>query len=345
LPATAAEGKPASASSGAFSGAYTFASNLIAMSDRKLKTVTRTQGNNQALKDGSVHPRTFEFDFVEVPVLIDAFRRMVRGLEFDICEMALSTYVCAREHGTRFTALPIFLVRAFHHGAIRVNTQAGITTPKDLEGRRVGVNRGYTVTTGLWARGVLQREWGVDLSKITWVLSGDEHVAQYRPPSNVVPIEPGKKMADMLVAGELAAAIGVDVDHPNVKPLIPDAAQAGYEALRTRGHYPANHLIVVRDELLAADPGLAVDVFEAFAESKRLYVERLKAGRIEQPTAADRVHARVMEITGRDPLPYGIEPNRAMLEEWVDHCLAQRIITRKVAVDELFAPATRKLVA
>ncbi len=315
------------------------------MPDRKFKTVTRTQGNNQALKDGSVRPRTFEFDFVEVPVLIDGFRRMVRGLEFDICEMALSTYVCAREHGKRFTALPIFLVRAFHHGAILVNSKAGIATPKDLEGRRVGVNRGYTVTTGLWARGVLQQEHGVDLSRITWVLSGDEHVAEYRPPSNVVPVEQGKKIADLLIAGELAAAIGVEVDHPDVKPLIANAAEAGYEALRSRGHYPANHLVVVRDELLAADPGLAVDVFEAFAESKRLYVERLKAGRIEQPTAVDRMHSRVMEITGRDPLPYGIEPNRAMLEEWVDHCLTQRIITRKVAVDDLFAPATRDLAA
>jgi 4,5-dihydroxyphthalate decarboxylase len=315
------------------------------MSVRKLKTVTRTQGNNQALKDGTVRPRTFDFDFVEIPVLIDGFRRMVRGLEFDICEMALSTYVCAREHGKRFTALPIFLVRAFHHGAILVNSKAGIATPKSLEGQRVGVNRGYTVTTGLWARGVLQQEHGVDLSRITWVLSGDEHVAEYRPPSNVVPVEPGKKIADLLIAGELAAAIGVEVDHPDVKPLIPNPTQAGYEALRTRGHYPANHLIVVRDELIEADPGLAVDVFEAFAESKRLYVERLKGGGIEQPTAVDRMHSRVMEITGRDPLPYGIEPNRAMLEEWVDHCLTQRIITRKVAVDDLFAPATRNLVA
>ena len=98
------------------------------MSERQLKTVTRTQGNNLALKDGSVRPQTFDFAFEEVPVLVDAFRRMVRGLEFDICEMALTTYLCARAHGKRFTALPIFLVRAFHHGAILVNTKAGIAT-------------------------------------------------------------------------------------------------------------------------------------------------------------------------------------------------------------------------
>ena len=314
------------------------------MPDRKLKTVTRTQGNNQALKDGSIRPRTFEFDFVEVPVLIDGFRRMVRGLEFDICELALSTYLCAREHGKRFTALPIFLVRAFHHGAILVNRKAGIATPKDLEGRRVGVNRGYTVTTGVWVRGVLQQEHGVDLGRITWVLSGDEHVAEYRPPGNVVPVEPGKKIADMLIAGELAAAIGVEVDHPDVGPLIPNAAEAGYEALRTRGHYPANHLIVVKDELLQADPGLAADVFEAFAQAKRSYVKRLQAGAIEKPTAVDQLHRRVMEITGKDPLPYGIEPNRAMLDELVAHCLSQGIITRRPAVEEIFARGSHALV-
>jgi 4,5-dihydroxyphthalate decarboxylase len=315
------------------------------MPQRKLTIVTRTQGNNQALKDGSVRPRGREFDFQDVPVLIDGFRRMVRSLEFDVSEMALSTYLCAREHGTRFTALPIFLVRAFHHGAILVNTRAGIATPKDLEGKRVGVNRGYTVTTGLWARSVLQQEYGVDLSRITWVLSGDEHVAQYQPPANVVPVAKGEKIADLLVAGELAAAIGIEVDHPDVKPLIPDAAQAGFAALRSRGHYPANHLIVMRDDLLAAQPQLAVDVFEAYAQAKRQYLERLQAGAIEQPTAADRLHLRVMEITGRDPLPYGIEPNRPMLHEWIEHCLTQGIITRRVAVDDLFAPATRALVA
>ena len=210
------------------------------MSLPKFKTVTRTQGNNRALKDGTVKPKTFEFDFVEVDPLIAAFRRMVRGNEFDICEMAITTYICAKSYGKRFTAVPVFLVRAFHHGAILVNTKAGIRTPKDLEGKRVGVNRGYTVTTGVWARSILQEEHGVDLGKITWVLSGDEHVEEYRAPSNVVPIEKGKNMGDMLAAGELPAAIGVEIDHPDVQPLIPNALEAGLAALRQRGLYPIN---------------------------------------------------------------------------------------------------------
>jgi 4,5-dihydroxyphthalate decarboxylase len=310
----------------------------------KLKTVTRTQGNNRALKDGTYSPATFEFDFVEVDPLIAAFRRMVRGNEFDICEMAITTYICARSFGKPMTAIPVFLVRAFHHGAILVNSKAGIATPKDLEGKRVGVNRGYTVTTGVWARGVLQDEHGVDLSQITWVLSGDEHVAEYKPPANVVPIDPGKKMDEMLASGELAAAIGVETSSPDVRPLIPNALDAGLAALQSRGHYPINHLVVIKDELLARYADLAADAFNAFAEAKRLYVERLKAGKIDNPTAVDKVHQRVMEVTGRDPLPYGIAPNRTVIEELIGHAVTQGIIAKPVAVEELFVETTRGLV-
>jgi 4,5-dihydroxyphthalate decarboxylase len=305
----------------------------------KLTAVSRTQGNNQAVKEGIVRPKTFEFDWIEVNPLIDAFRRMVRGLEFDISEMAITTYICARAHGKRMTAIPVFLVRAFHHGAILVNTKAGIRTPKDLEGRRVGVNRGYTVTTGVWARGVLQEEHGVDLSKITWVLSGDEHVAEYIPPANVVPIDKGKKMADMLATGEIAAAIGVEIDHPDVKPLIAESLEAGLAALKSRGHYPINHTVVIKDDLIATHPGLAADVFDAFARSKKLYLEKLRAGRIEKLTEVDKVHLRVME-TLVDPLPYGVEANRKTLETLIGHALKQGIITKPVTVEELFAKET-----
>jgi 4,5-dihydroxyphthalate decarboxylase len=311
----------------------------------QLKTVTRTQGNNAALKDGTVRPTGLDFAFEEVDPLIRAFRLMVRELAYDVSEMAITTYLCAKDHGTRFTALPIFLVRGFHHGAIVCNTKAGIQEPKDLEGRRVGVNRGYTVTTGVWARGILAEEHGVDLDRVTWVLSGDEHVAEYSPPANVVPIEPGDDLAELLVAGELAAAIGVEVDHPDVAPLIPNAAEAGYEALRSRGHYPINHLVVVKDELLEARPEVAAEIFAAFAEAKRLYVERLRVGAIDAPTPVDRMHARVLELTGADPLPYGIAPNRAVLDELIDHAMSQHILARRPELESVFAPGTLELIA
>lgn len=315
------------------------------MSELHLKAVTRTQGNNQALKDGTVAPAGVVLEFEEVPVLVHAFRRMVRELAYDVCEMALTTYVCAKAHGKRFTALPVFLVRGFHHGAVVYNTRSGIREPKDLEGRRVGVNRGYTVTTGVWARSILQDEYGVDLSRVTWVLSGDEHVAEYRPPANVVPVEPGKDLAEMVASGELAAAINIDVDHPDVAPLIPDATEAGFEALRRRGFYPINHLMVVKDELLDAHPDLAVRIFDAFAEAKQLYVERLRSDAVTAPTPTDLMCQRVMQITGGDPLPYGIEPNRAVLELLIRHAVSQRILKRPVAVESVFPESTHDLVA
>lgn len=314
------------------------------MADLKLKTVTRTQGNNKALKDGTVKPRSFEFEFVEVDPLIDAFRRMVRTLEFDLSEMAMTTYITAREHGKKMIGLPIFLMRAFHHGAIFYNTKSGIRTPKDLEGRQVGVNRGYTVTTGLWARTILATQYGVDLSKIQWVLSGDEHVAEFERPANVTPIEKGRKMADMVASGELAAAIGVEVDHPDVKPLIIDAKGTAFEALRTKGHYPINHLMVIRENLLEKHPHLGPDIFDAFTQAKKLYVEKLRAGAIEKPTAVDEMYRRVMEVTGRDPLPYGVAPNRATLEEIIRNATAQRVLTKPVTVEQLFPRSTLELV-
>jgi 4,5-dihydroxyphthalate decarboxylase len=301
----------------------------------QLKTALVTRGHTKALKDGTIRPRTFEFAFEEVPAIIQAFRRMVRGLEFDISEMAITTYICARAYGKRFTALPIFPMRAFHHGAVVYNTRSGIRSPNDLEGRRVGVNRGYTVTTGVWARSILQHQYGVDLSKVTWVLSGDEHVAEWQPPSNVVPLEQGLKMEDLVASGDIPAAIGIQADSADVRPLIANAAEAGLAALRDRGLYPINHTIVIKDDLLAAEPSLAADIFEAFVEAKRPYLSDLSSGRIAEPSADDRFFKRVLEVIG-DPLPYGVEPNRRMLEAIVQHDYEQGIIPRRMTIEELF---------
>ena len=184
----------------------------------------------------------------------------------------------------------------------------------------------------------------MDLGRVTWVLSGDEHVAEYRPPANVVHIDPGKTLANLLISGEIAAAIGVEVNSPDVKPLVPHAREAGFEALRRRGHYPINHTVVVRNDLLNADPDLAPDIFDAFAEAKRIYVQRLREGRVDPASALDQVFQQVMDITG-DPLPYGIEPNRQMIEAIVQHSVEQGILSRAVAVEDLFPRNTHTLTA
>ena len=312
------------------------------MADITLTAVTQTQGSTRALKDGAVRPRRYALEFQEVPV-IQAFRKMVRSLDFDVTEMAITTYLCARSFGKPFTALPVFLVREFHHSAIVRSATADITVPKDLEGRRVGVNRGYTVTTGVWARAILQDEYGVDLSRVTWVPSGDEHVAEFRPPGNVIPLTADASLAERVAAGDPAAAVGIRPDPPGVAPLIPDAAEAGFRALRDRGLYPINHLLVVKDDLLDAHLDLAADLFSAYAEAKARYVSRLGDGLVKDPTLADLMYMRVLDITGADPLPYGIEPNRAMLEYLIRHAVTQRILPEPVPVEALFPPSTHEL--
>jgi 4,5-dihydroxyphthalate decarboxylase len=315
------------------------------MPELHLKTAIQTLGHTAALKDGTVAPQGFTFDFEEVAPIIKAFRRMARGSEFDVSEMAMTTYLCARAAGKRFTALPVFIVRAFHHGAVLHNAARGRFEPKQLEGKKVGVNRGYTVTTGVWARGVLQHQYGVDLSKITWVLSGDEHVAEFMAPSNVVRIEPGQELEQMLLSGEIAAATGLATSHPDLQPLIPDAKAAGFAALERDGYYPINHTVVVRDELLDAHPELAARLFDAFAAAKQPYLARLRAGAIADPTPADTLYARVMQVTGADPLPYGVEPNRPMLEMVMRLAVEQGIIAAAYPIEQLFAAGTLALTA
>jgi ABC-type nitrate/sulfonate/bicarbonate transport system substrate-binding protein len=310
-----------------------------------LRTVTRTQGANQALKSGEVTPHGFRFEFEEVRVLVSAFRRMVRELEYDVSEMALTTYLVAKEHGVEFTALPVFLARGLHHGVIQVASASGVRHPKDLEGCRVGVDRGYTVTTGVWARAILRDEYGVDLDKITWVLSGDDHVAQYRPPGNVVPVKPPRSLEDLLRGGKLAAVLGARIPAPDVVPLIPNATEVALTALRERGLYPINHLVVVRDDVLRQRPDIAAHIFDAFARAKQLYVDRLSSGKIESPDANDRVYRQVFELTGADPLPYGIDPNREMLERLVRTCVDQKILSRPVELENVFAAGTLRLEA
>lgn len=305
------------------------------MSKTKLKAVSRTQNNNRRVKEGAVTLPDFELEFEEIPVLVQGFRRMVRQLEFDVCEMALTTYICAKAHGVKFTAIPIFLVRDFHHGAIAHHVPSGLKSPAELTGKRVGVNRGYTVTTGVWARAIIQDEYDVDLSSVTWAPSGDEHVEAYKAPANVVPLPDGDLEAH-LASGDVVAAVGASFDHPDIAEMIPNEFEAGAAALKGRGFYPINHTVVVRDEVLEEMPDVASQVFEAFAESKRQYVEDLKAGRITDPKRVDKVHMVALEVMD-DPLPYGVEPNRKTLEGLVNHAATQKIIPGPMALEDLFA--------
>src|SRR3989442_1215113 len=244
-----------------------------------LKTALATYAHTKGLKDGTVTAPGVRLEHVEVSPIVGAFRRMCRTLEFDVSEMAITTYLTAKAYDRAFTALPVFVMRQFHHSPIVYNVNSGVKSPKDLEGQKVGV-RAYTVTTGVWVRGILASEYGVDLSKVTWVLNDQEHVEEYQKiyPSNVV-YQAGANFAEMVTKGELAAAIGAGkVDSSDVKPLIPNAREAEAAWFKKTGIYPINHTVVVKDSLLRADPTLAPRLFDAFTEAKALFLRQLSSG-------------------------------------------------------------------
>jgi len=307
---------------------------------RRLSIAIGNYGITKALKDGSVRPPRLDLEYVEIEPVTKAMRRMVRGMEFDICEMAFTTYLCAKALGAEFTAIPVFLTRNFHHWAAFYNAKSGIRQPKDLEGRRVAVNRGYTVTTGLWVRGILQSEYSVDLGKITWVPTDDEHVATYKAyPPNVDLSRLGKPMAELLLTGDCDAAIGdVKVDSPDIKPLIPNAREAGFAYFRKTGIYPLNHGLVVKDSLLREDPQLALDLFAAFKSAKAAYLARLDSA----SAPADETVRALRQVVG-DPFPFGIAANRKPLEAIVRFAVEQKVIPQPLTVEQLFAANTLTL--
>jgi 4,5-dihydroxyphthalate decarboxylase len=307
-----------------------------------LKTAIATYPHTKGLKDGTIRVPDVQLEHVEVTPIVGAFRRMVRTLEFDVSEMSMTTYLTARAYDKAFTALPVFIMRQFHHAPIVYNVKSGVTSPKDLEGKSVGV-RAYTVTTGVWARGILATEYGVDLDKVTWVVVDEEHVQEYQKayPANVR-YEAGANLGEMVARGELAAAIGVgQVDSPDVKPLIPNAREAEAAWYRKTGVYPINHTVVVKDALLRADPTLAPRLFAAFRAAKAVFLEQLSSGATLPADAQTLAQRR--SVVGDDPLPYGLARNHPALEAIVRFARDQKILPRAVKPEEMFAAGTLDL--
>ena len=204
------------------------------MPNERLKIAIGSYGHTKAIKDGSVPIEGVDPDLIEVNPIIQAFRRMVRDLEFDICEMAPTTYMIARALGAPYIALPIFVMRRFHHGGFIVRPDAGIRAPKGLEGKKVGV-RAYSVTTGVWTRGIFINEYGLDSSKVTWVVDDEEHVTSLKLPPNVVHAPEGKSLQSMMASGEIQAGFTGPAGVGRAGPPIgnwdmnaPTGAAAGY---------------------------------------------------------------------------------------------------------------------
>lgn len=307
------------------------------MADRQLTVGIVARSHYSTLKDGSVKPAGLELECIEVAPMPRLFDRMIQDGEFDISEMAIVTYLHIKEFGLPFTAIPVFPLRAFPQGTILQNVNSGVNSPTDLKGKRIGV-RAYAGTAGVWARGLLQSEYGVNPGDVTWIVNDEEHIGEYHNPSNVV-FEKGANLGEMLISGEIAAGIGImGIDNPNVKPLIPNARQAQADWFKKTGVFPMNNTVVIKNEVLGSDPEIAVAMVDAFKEAKDAYLKRLKEnganGRDEE---AD---VRLQEVVG-DPLPIGVAANRQGLEMIVDYANKQQIITSRFTPEELFHPTTQ----
>src|SRR5690242_15674781 len=251
------------------------------MATPRLNIAIADYGHTRALQSGDVPITGEDANFVKVAPPNGPFRRLVRDVEFDVCEMAPTTYMIARALGAPFVALPIFIMRRFHHGGFVVRPDFGIRVPKDLEGRQVGV-RAYSVTTGVWTRGIFINEYGLDALKVTWVVDDEEHVTTLKLPANVVHAPEGKSLASMMANGELQAAFsglaGIGRAGPptgawetggqastEVYPeLIPDVAKTEADWFRRTGIYPIHGLITVRTEVLWKHPWIARALYGAF---------------------------------------------------------------------------------
>jgi len=252
--------------------------------------------------------RTDRFDFVEVQgSAAPFFKRVVRTHEFDVAEMAIMTYVIAKSFGTPYRLLPFAVLARFQHPFLVYNAARGELRPEDLHGKRVGV-RAYSVTTGVWIRGILGEDHGVDISRVKWVSFEDPHVAEFRDPPGVERVPAGKEITAMLLAGELDAAIlGAIPTDPNLKPLIRDPEAAGKRWGEKHNAIQLNHLVVVKN---AMPEKTANEVYQLLVDSK---------------TAA-----------GNPPmLPHGLEANRHNLEVAIDCAYKQKLIAKRFTVEEL----------
>ncbi|MFJ4336268.1 MULTISPECIES: ABC transporter substrate-binding protein [unclassified Streptomyces] len=318
----------------------------------KLTVVLGDYPHAQPLLDGDTAPEGCTVEPVEVRPVIGAYRRMIRDLEFDVCELAPVSYLMARQEGIPLTAVPVFLNRRFHHGDVQCATHSGIRVPRDLEGRRIGV-RAYSVSTGVWVRGVLREEYGVDIDTITWVVDDDDHI-EGRVPANVERVTDGRSLGELLRAGEIDAALTGNAgtgragapkagwtaaaepetagdDGPY--PLFPEAATLAVDHYLRTGIYPLHSLVAVRSELVERDPDLPTRLYAAFARSKRRHLDAHP-----EWSAVGRLARQARQIGG-DPVPYGITANEPSLNAMVRFAKDQGLLDADFPADlkSLFA--------
>lgn len=328
------------------------------MAKLQLSLIMGANDRSRPVLDGSVSPDGIELTCTAAHPS-EIFWRQLHFQEFDVSEMSLSSLLMAMAHGNRdWVALPIFTSRRFFHTGAWVRTDAGIESPADLKGKRVGVPE-YQQTAALWSRGVLKHEFGVEPEDLNWWMERTEERSHggatgFQPPPGVrfQYIPPEKSIASMMLAGELDATTfytapvtlfdrsGVDLEHhPRVRTLFRDPVAEGARYFQKTGILPINHCVVVRRSLVERHPWIALNLYQAFLEAKESVLARTR-GLTDIYFRLGLLPPEAHAAFAADPYPYGIKANRQVLETAARYSHEQGLTPRVVSLDELFAPST-----
>src|SRR5215470_11787403 len=272
----------------------------------------------------------------------DRHERMLQKQEFDICELSLSSYLMAKSRGMAFTAIPIFPRRLFSLSQMWVNVDAGVGSPQDLVGKKVGLST-FQTTLSVLAKGDLQSEYNVPWRKMKWIVSKEEAIP-FDPEEGVrVELAAGKKMGVMLEQGEIAALM---VPHPpkealrgskKIRRLFADPKQEEARYFQKNGFYPIMHLIAFKDDVLAKNPEFAPNVVAAFDKAKAACMDYYDDPNWSRFVWGRHLFEEERKAFGDDPWPHGIKKNRANLERFIGYSLDQGLMQKKLEVEQLFA--------
>jgi 4,5-dihydroxyphthalate decarboxylase len=286
-----------------------------------LQTLLASHANTSALRSGQLQSPLVNFVFADINPANKGFKPLVREQKFDLGELAIVTFLQAKAYAKPYVLLPTVVVARGQHHTIFFNPERGHLNPGDLNGRRVGV-RAYTQTTGAWARGFLQEDYGVDFRSIQWITFESPHVAEYTDPPWVQRAPEGKQLLQMLLDGEIDAAIfgSENPEGTPLKPLIPNAAEVAAGWAEKHGGVPINHMMVIKESITQTRPDVVREVYRMLKESAAA-----------APTKETSV------------LRFGIEAVRKSLETIIQYSESQNLIPRRFSVDELFNDMTRSL--
>ncbi|NQV55464.1 MAG: ABC transporter substrate-binding protein [Rhodospirillales bacterium] len=321
------------------------------MADLKLTFASGAYDRMDALQNGEVKVEGIDLVFDPIQAPREIFDRMVQNREFDMSELSTSEFISMTGQGNcPFVALPVFPSKAFRHGFICVNKNAGIKAPKDLAGKRIGTPL-YTQTAAIWIRGMLESDHGVDLSGVHWVQGAIEKAGSHgnaKVPPLLKPVDieindSGKSLSDMLAAGELDAVLGSRmpdsiVTSDDVERLFPDFRAEEKDYYIRTGIHPIMHLVAIRDDVFKANPWIAKPLYDAFNKSKDIAFAELGfsgAQKIMLPFLYGDI-AEVEELFGGDPWPYGVDANRNSIEALISYMVDQGLIAESLTADELF---------